>query len=107
MSEHTKEKWEVMLHTRRDGNNIRWVEAVRGKRHISICQTFKPCAEDHAYLIAAAPDLLTACKRLHSCLLAACSYPQCIDVAKHWQLELLTAEAAIDKAKPKQKIKGQ
>lgn len=61
MSEHTKGEWEIMPYTRRDGNNIRWVKAVRGRRHISICQTFAPYAEANARLIAAAPELLTAC----------------------------------------------
>ncbi len=106
MSEYTKDEW-----IRED----RFVYALdkSGKNRFSCnVQNDNGLASEkeliaNAQLIAAAPDLLTACKRLHSCLLAACSYPQCIDVAKHWQLELLTAEAAIAKAKPKQKIKGQ
>lgn len=64
MSKHTKGQWKIMPYTRRDGDNIRWVKAVRGKRHIPICQTFSPCAESNARLIAAAPDLLAACEEL-------------------------------------------
>ena len=63
MSEHTKGEWEIMPYTRRDADNIRWVKSVRGKRHITICQTFKPNAEANARLIAAAHALLAACKR--------------------------------------------
>lgn len=59
---HTKGEWKIMPYTRRDGDNIRWVKAVRGKRHIPICQTFSPCAEANARLIAAAPDLLELCE---------------------------------------------
>jgi hypothetical protein len=60
MSKFTKGQWQIMPYTRRDGDNIRWVKAVRGKRHIPICQTFSPCAESHARLIATAPDLQEA-----------------------------------------------
>lgn len=59
---HTKGKWKIMPYTRRDGDNIRWVKAVRGKRHIPICQTFSPCAEANARLIATVPKLLEACE---------------------------------------------
>ena len=55
MSEFTKGEWQIMPYTRRDGDNIRWVKAVRGKKHIPICRTFSPCAEANARLIAAAP----------------------------------------------------
>ncbi len=68
MSEHTKGKWEIMPWTRRDGDNIRWVKAVRGKRRVAICQTFSPNAEAHARFIAAAP----ATARHRDKLLAAC-----------------------------------
>jgi len=71
MAEHTK--WEIMPYTRRDGDNIRWVKDERNK---AICQTFKPHAEAHARLIAAAPktaqqrdDLLDACENLRGFLL--------------------------------------
>lgn len=70
MSEFTKGEWEIMPYTRRDGDNIRWVKAIKGKKHIAICQTFKPNAEANARLIASAPGLkqqrdylLTACER--------------------------------------------
>lgn len=53
----TKGEWRIMPYTRRDGDNIRWVKAVRGKRRLAICQTFKPCAEANARLIAAAPPV--------------------------------------------------
>ena len=56
----TQGKWKAKLYTRRDSNNVRWVESEDGKQ--SICQTFKPNAEDNARLIAAAPELLAACK---------------------------------------------
>ena len=45
--EHTKGKFEAMPYTRRDGDNIRWVKAVKGKKQ-AICQTFKPNAEANA-----------------------------------------------------------
>ena len=45
--EHTKGELEIMPYTQRDGDNIRWVKAVRGKRQ-AICQTFKPNAEANA-----------------------------------------------------------
>lgn len=63
---HTKGEWEIMPYTRRDGDNIRWVKAVRGKRHIPICTTFSPNAEANARLIAAAPDLLEACLKIQT-----------------------------------------
>lgn len=62
MSEFTKGEWEIMPYTRRDSDNIRWVKAIRGKKHITICQTFKPNAEANARLIASVQGLLTACE---------------------------------------------
>ncbi len=70
--EHTKEKWETMPWTRRDGDNIRWVKAVRGKRRVAICQTFSPNAEAHARFIAAAP----ATARHRDKLVEACTIVQ-------------------------------
>ncbi len=62
-----------MPYTRRDGDNVRWVKSVSGKRKIAICTTFEPHAEAHARLIAAAPetkqqrdDLLAALERIKS-----------------------------------------
>ena len=73
--EQIKDEWEIMPYTGRDGKNIRWVKAIRGKKSIPICTTFSPHAEAHARFIAAAPKtkrqrdkLLEACKEAKALL---------------------------------------
>ncbi len=53
----SKGKWIAPPYTRCDGNNIRWVKLVKGKRRTAICQTFSPHAESHAQFIAEAGNV--------------------------------------------------
>ncbi len=96
----TQGKWKAKLYTLRDSNNVRWVESEDGKQ--SICQTFKPNAEDNAHLIAAAPELLAACKigLLHAVASNSCRVPDC-NVCKKRSEDIVAIKRAIAAAENK------